>query len=46
MIRELQEECNVEGVQPELITVAGDPSRDPRGHVISIVYALAVDPNA
>ena len=46
VLRELQEECNVEGCQPELITVAGRPDRDPRKHVITIAYAVAVDPNA
>ena len=45
-LRELQEECCVEGTQPELITVAGKPDRDPRKHVISIVYAVQIDPNA
>ena len=45
-IRELKEECCVDGTEPELITVAGKPDRDPRKHVISIVYALAIDPNA
>ena len=39
-VRELKEECSVEGYEPELITVAGKPDRDPRKHVISIVYAV------
>ena len=45
-IRELQEECSVEGHTPELITVAGKPERDPRKHIISIVYALEIDAQA
>ena len=45
-LRELKEECNVDGVQPELICVAGEPNRDPRKHVISIVYSVMVDPAA
>ena len=39
-LRELREECSIEGYQPELITVAGKGDRDPRKHVISIVYAV------
>ena len=30
------------GYEPELITVAGKPDRDPRKHVISIVYAVQI----
>lgn len=45
-LRELQEECTVEGCEPELITVAGKPDRDPRKHVISIVYAVQVEAGA
>ena len=43
-IRELKEECSIEGKDPVLVTVAGAPQRDPRGHVISIVYYVQVDP--
>ena len=43
--RELREECSIEGKEPELITVAGKPDRDPRKHVVSIVYSVQVDPN-
>ena len=46
VLRELQEECCVEGRVPELICVAGKPDRDPRKHVISIVYSVEVDPTA
>ena len=45
-LRELKEECCVDGVQPELICVAGEPDRDPRKHVISLVYSVEVDPSA
>ena len=45
-LRELKEECCVEGYQPELITVAGKPDRDPRKHVISIVYAVQIAADA
>ena len=37
-LRELKEECNIEGYEPKLVTVAGNPKRDPRKHIISIVY--------
>ena len=37
-IRELKEECNITGKKPELICVAGAPGRDPRQHVVSVVY--------
>ena len=45
-LRELKEECCVDGAEPELICVAGEPDRDPRKHVISIVYSVMVDPAA
>ena len=46
-VRELEEECCVTGVsEPELITVAGAPGRDPRRHTISIVYSVAIADNA
>ena len=46
VLRELQEECTVDGRMPELITVHGKGDRDPRKHVISIAYAVEVDPSA
>ena len=46
VLRELQEECTVDGRMPELITVHGQADRDPRKHVITIVYAVEVDPVA
>ena len=38
VVRELKEECSIEGVEPELITVAGAADRDPRKHVVTIAY--------
>ena len=43
-IRELKEECSIEGKEAELICVAGKADRDPRKHVVSIVYHVSVDP--
>jgi len=43
-IRELEEECNITGKQPELICVNGAPDRDPRKHVVTIAYHVHVDP--
>ena len=40
VIRELKEECDVDGSNPILVTVRGKPGRDPRYHVISIVYLV------
>ena len=45
-IRELKEECNIEGVEPKLLTISGDPARDPRGHVVSIIYRVTVSEDA
>lgn len=42
VIRELKEECGVDGRVLELITVEGDPQRDPRGHIISAVYRVEI----
>lgn len=39
-LRELHEECGVPGSHPTLVTVAGNPKRDPRKHIISIVYHI------
>ena len=43
VLRELKEETNLTGSDPELMMVMGDPSRDPRKHIVSIVYAVTVD---
>ena len=45
-IRELKEETNLDGKGIELLTVAGNPKRDPRRHVVSIVYIVSADPDA
>ena len=39
-IRELKEECAIEGHSPELLTVKGKPDRDPRYHMIGIFYLV------
>ena len=40
VLRELEEETNLVGTNPELLMVMGDPSRDPRKHIVSIVYSV------
>ena len=37
-IRELEEETGVQGVRLEQMRVFGDPGRDPRGHVVTLVF--------
>ena len=45
--RELKEETNLEAItEPELITVRGDPARDPRKHIVTIAYYVQVDKHA
>jgi 8-oxo-dGTP diphosphatase len=39
-LRELKEETGIDGSSPRLIGVYSDPSRDPRRHVVSIVYLV------
>ena len=46
VLRELKEECTVDGVEPKLVCVNGDPNRDPRKHIVTIAYHVAVDPAA
>jgi 8-oxo-dGTP diphosphatase len=41
-IRELKEETNLDGSDPELLTVAGDAQRDPRKHVVTVAYLVKV----
>lgn len=43
--RELNEECNIKGSDPVLITVQGAPNRDPRRHTVTIAYHVTVDPD-
>ena len=45
-LRELKEETELEGKDIELLTVRGDPKRDPRRHIVSIFYIVNVDENA
>ena len=40
VLRELEEETNLVGTNQELLMVMGDPSRDPRKHIVSIVYSV------
>ena len=46
VIRELKEECGVDGKNPKLLCVRGQPGRDPRYHVISICYIVKVSAKA
>jgi len=46
VIRELEEETGILGESPSILMVKGDPSRDPRGHIVSIFYRVSVDPNS
>ena len=43
VLRELSEETGIEGSEPELFAVRGDPDRDPRKHIVSIFYLVRVD---
>ena len=45
-MRELKEETDLDGLNIELLTVRGDPKRDPRRHVVTIVYIVNVAPDA
>lgn len=45
-IRETYEETNVLLTELELLHAAGDPGRDPRGWVVSIVYLARIDDTA
>jgi 8-oxo-dGTP diphosphatase len=42
VVREVREETGLETRVQRLVGVFSDPGRDPRGHVISIAYALDV----
>lgn len=43
VLREVMEETGLNCRVLELISVASDPGRDPRGHTISIIYRLQVE---
>ena len=41
-VRELLEETGLVGKDPELLMVMGEPKRDPRKHIVSVVYSISV----
>lgn len=41
--REVEEETGLDGIILELLGVYSDPSRDPRGHTVSVVYVMRAD---
>ena len=43
VLRELEEETGLIGSNPELLMVMGDPQRDPRKHIVSVVYSVTAD---
>ena len=43
VLRELKEETGMDGTDAKLLMVMGDPKRDPRKHIVSIVYEIQVD---
>ena len=42
-LRELKEETGMDGADAKLLKVMGNPQRDPRKHIVSIVYEIQVD---
>ena len=46
VLRELEEECGIKGSEPQLMFVEGDPQRDARKHMISIMYKVSVPNDA
>ena len=46
MLKRIEEETNLDGKNLELLTVRGEPNRDPRKHVVSIFYVVEVDENS
>ncbi len=43
VVRELEEETGVNGFEPVALSIHGEPSRDPRKHVIALFYLVEVD---
>ena len=43
VLRELKEETGLDGTLTGLLMVRGDPNRDPRKHVVSIVYTVEAE---
>jgi len=46
VVRELLEETGVSGNNPSVFAVLGHPSRDPRGHIVSVFYKVSVNPES
>ncbi|HJL54321.1 MAG: NUDIX hydrolase [Candidatus Thalassarchaeaceae archaeon] len=46
VLRELGEEAGVNGYNPIVLAIHGDPSRDPRKHIIALFYLVDVDSRA
>ena len=46
VLRELMEETGMRGEISDVLTVRGNPNRDPRKHIVSIFYRVNVDTNA
>mmetsp|Transcript_21820 Transcript_21820/g.39783 ORF Transcript_21820/g.39783 Transcript_21820/m.39783 type:complete len:155 (+) Transcript_21820:1908-2372(+) len=46
VLRELKEEAGVDGTVIRLVTVRGDPARDPRKHMIGFVYEVSIPEDA
>ena len=46
VLRELMEETGVKGNNPQVLTVKGNPDRDPRKHIVSIFYQVDDDSNS
>jgi len=42
VLREIEEETSLRGAVERVIGVYSDPTRDPRGHTVSVAYALRV----
>jgi 8-oxo-dGTP diphosphatase len=42
ILREVEEETGLHGTKPTLRTIRSRPGRDPRGHIISLVYSVIV----
>jgi 8-oxo-dGTP diphosphatase len=43
VIRELKEECGIDGELIRILCVRGSPIRDPRGHIVSLAYLVSAD---
>ncbi|KAL4446628.1 hypothetical protein ABPG74_005566 [Tetrahymena malaccensis] len=46
VVRELEEETSIQGKNARLFTVRGKPNRDPRYHVVTIVYWVDISDDA